>query len=204
MVRPLAAACAAHGVIAALILAIPPRRLPSAPEPHAVTVIAADAPPSPAPWVVAADLDEPAPPGPVAWPETSPAPAPRAAAPRLLRAPPVPAAAPAPSASPAVSSAPPSADALAAWRAALSDWIERHRRYPPAARFREEEGVVHLRFHLDPAGRVMHVVLEAGSGSAILDAAALSLLTGATLPAPPPGLSPAQRSVSVPIRYRLQ
>ena len=63
--------------------------------------------------------------------------------------------------------------------------------------------MVRVRFELDPAGTVRHVALEAASGSPALDAAALALLSGATLPAPPAGMDPARRSVSLPIRYRL-
>lgn len=95
-------------------------------------------------------------------------------------------------------------DIVAAWQAALSAWIERNRRYPAAARLRQEEGVVLVRFELDPAGRVLRAEIRAESGSPILDRAALRLLTGATLPAPPPTLDPARRTVLVPIRYRLQ
>ena len=93
---------------------------------------------------------------------------------------------------------------VAAWQAALSAWIERNRRYPPAARFRQEEGVVQVRFELDPAGKVLRAEVQQASGSATLDAAALTLLNGATLPAPPPDLEPARRVVSLAIRYRLE
>jgi TonB family protein len=51
---------------------------------------------------------------------------------------------------------------------------------------------------------VRHVALESPSGFPALDAAALALLAGATLPAPPAGMDPARRSVSLPIRYRLE
>jgi|GEM_PF-3795683 len=204
MALPLAVALAGHGMAAAMLLATPPRHLPPAAEPLAVAVLAEAAPiPALSPGI--ADLAEPSPPGPVTWPNASPAaPAatPRPAAPGPPR----------PSVSTTTAQTPrappfqaaPSADAINAWRAALSDWVERHRRYPPAARFRDEEGVVLLRFDLDPAGSVLRVILEKGSGSAVLDAAALALLVGASLPSPPPGLPPDQRSVSLPIRYRLR
>jgi len=93
---------------------------------------------------------------------------------------------------------------VATWQAALSAWIERNRRYPPAARFRQEEGVVHVRFELDPTGKVLRAELQQDSGSATLNAAALTLLNGATLPAPPRHLDPARRIVSLAIRYRLE
>ena len=98
----------------------------------------------------------------------------------------------------------PDAEVVAAWRAALSAWVEQNRRYPPLARFRQEEGVVQLRFELDAGGRVLRVEMQRESGSAALDAAAVALLTGATLPAPPRELAPGLRVVTLPIRYWLQ
>jgi len=209
---PLGAALALHLGLAALIAATPPRRLLPAPEPAAVDLVALPepaAPPAPEmPLAGAADLQE-AVPGPVVWPlpppalsqapapVSRPAPAPRPAA---SAAP----ATPGPAATAPVASPGASQDEIVAWQAALSAWVEHHRRYPPAARFRQEEGVVRVRFELDTAGHVRHVALESPSGSAALDAAALALLAGATLPAPPPGMDPARRSVSLPIRYRLE
>jgi protein TonB len=203
---PLGAALALHLALAALLAATPPRRLLPAPEPTAVELLAipaAEATPAPEmPLTGAADLQE-AVAGPVAWPlpppaptrapRPAPAPRPAASAPQAMTAP----AAPTPS--PGASQ-----DEIAAWQAALSAWVERHRRYPPAARFRQEEGVVRVRFELDAAGQVRHVALESPSGFPALDAAALALLAGATLPAPPAGMDPARRSVSLPIRYRLE
>jgi TonB family protein len=93
---------------------------------------------------------------------------------------------------------------VAAWRAALSAWIARNQTYPPAARHRHDQGVVQVRFSLDEGGRVVAVSVVRESGSAILDAAALALLRDAHLPAPPRRLEPARRTITVPIRYRLQ
>ncbi len=190
------AALAGHAALAALLLGHRPRPLP---EPAALPAlmlelaVSAPAPPAPAEApLVATDLAEPPPAGPVTWPAPAPRPAARpAAAPQAAAPAAIPAEAPAPS-------------ALAAWQAALLAWIEQHRRYPPAARFRQEEGVVRVRFELDPAGRVLHAEIAAESGSAALDAAALALLRGATLPAPPPGTAAAARLVTAAIRYRLQ
>ncbi len=207
---PLAAALALHLAAASALALAPLRRLPPPAEPASVTLVAAPEPeaapahdpPAEIPLTGAADLQE-AMPSPVVWPQ-HPAPARSAPAPRQVAAP--------RHASPAMASSPmaapgppvPAPSEITTWQAALSAWVERHRRYPPAARFRQEEGVVRVRFVLDPAGRVQHVALEGPSGSAALDAAALSLLAGATLPAPPPGMDPARRSVSLAIRYRLE
>jgi protein TonB len=192
---------ALHLAAVAALATAPPRRLPPAQEPAAVDLVAAPAPEPPGemPLTGAADLQE-AMPGPVAWPQSAPQaapPSPRATA-RQAGAAPSAAATPATSGPPAASQ-----QEITDWQAALSAWVERHRRYPPAARFRQEEGVVRVRFELDQAGTVRHVALENPSGSPTLDAAALALLSGATLPAPPPGMDPARRSVSLPIRYRL-
>ncbi len=207
---PLGAAVALHLAIAALLALAAHRRLAPAPEPAAVDLVSsalpAPEPPADLPLTGAADLQEAAP-GPVIWTlppvaSTPVAPTPATAPPR--RAPALrPAGVAATPVAPAQAAAA-SAGEIAAWQAALSAWVERHRRYPPAARFRQEEGVVRVRFELDPAGTVRHVAVEAPSGSPTLDAAALALLSGATMPAPPPGLDPARRSISLPIRYRLE
>lgn len=201
---PLAAALALHVAVAAALATAPPRRLAPAMEPAAVDLLTAPGPvpepPGEIPLTGAADLQE-ATPGPVLWPQpATPAPAPSRPAPAQR---PAIASVPAAAALPAPGRPAASQDDIAAWQAALSAWVERHRRYPPAARFRQEEGVVRVRFELDPAGTVRHVALESPSGSSALDAAALALLSGATLPAPPPGMEAARRSVSLPIRYRL-
>jgi protein TonB len=199
---PLAAALALHLAAVAALATAPLRRLPPATEPAAVDLMAAPAPEPPGemPLTGAADLQEAAP-GPVAWPQPAvPSPSPSRPAPAPRQA-----VASAPVAAVPLAPGPPAASPqdITAWQAALSAWVERHRRYPPAARFRQEEGVVRVRFELDPSGSVRHVAVEAPSGSATLDAAALALLSGATLPAPPPGMDAARRSVSLPIRYRL-
>ena len=206
---PVAASLGLHLAVAAALATTALRRLPLPAEPVAISLMvapepaappASPTPPADMPLTGTADLQE-ATPGPVAWPERPtpprPAPAPRQSA-----------SAPA-SSGPAISALAPAHPAatpseIAAWQAALSAWVERHRRYPPAARFRQEEGVVRVRFVLDAAGRVREAALETPSGSPALDGAALALLAGATLPAPPPGMDPALRSVSLPIRYRLE
>ncbi|HEY0421163.1 MAG TPA: energy transducer TonB [Acetobacteraceae bacterium] len=101
-------------------------------------------------------------------------------------------------------SAGPTPQDISAWRAALAAWIERHRAYPEAARRRQEQGAALVRFSLDAGGRVLEASVLRASGAESLDQAALSMLRGATLPAPPPGTDPARRVVTVSIRYRLE
>ena len=193
------AALAGHAAVAGLLLAQSPRPLP---EPSAMAALQLElAPQAAAPadsLLVATDLPEPPDPGPVTWPDPVPRPAPRPT-PR-----PATSQAAAPQAAIPAEAAAPTPSAIAAGQAALLAWIDRNRRYPPAARFRQEEGIVRIRFELDPAGRVLHAEIAATSGSQTLDAAAQALLHGATLPAPPPGTPDAARLVTAPIRYRLE
>lgn len=210
-VWPLGAAVVLHLGLAALIAGTPPRRLPPALEPLAINivVVTAPAPPPKALLVGAADLQEAAPAS-ASWPlaEALSLPAPPVPRPtpafRSVAARPAPMPSAGPSDSPTPPPIAPSSSAVADWEASLSAWVERHRRYPPAARFRQEEGIVRVRFDVDGSGAVRQVALEAPSGSPALDAAALALFTGAVLPPPPAGLDPARRTISLPIRYRLE
>ncbi|CDX23042.1 TonB family protein [Mesorhizobium plurifarium] len=74
------------------------------------------------------------------------------------------------------------------WDAKLRAWLNRHKRYPSAARARRAEGNVLVTFTVDASGRVLSARLAQSSGDADLDRAALAILQGATLPAPPPEL----------------
>lgn len=85
------------------------------------------------------------------------------------------------------------------WNALLAAWLAANRRYPDEARRRSEEGEVTIRFTVAADGRVSEVAIVKGSGSAALDAAALRMMQGATLPAP--GVEAAR---TVRIRYRLR
>jgi protein TonB len=220
MAMPLAAALAVHLAIAALLIGSPPRPLPEGAEWFSVELLpmadgaaaATVAETDVAAATGAADAVDAAPapvdvvPAVVVPAVVAPAPARQAP---IARAPSRRVAGGAVGGGASVASVPGPApgasdDAVAAWKMALSAWIDRHRRYPPAARFRGEEGVVVLRFRVDAGGVVVQVALERGSGSSVLDAAAVALLTDARLPIPPPGLRPEQHSVSAPIRYRLQ
>lgn len=96
---------------------------------------------------------------------------------------------------PAVSAA---ASIAPGWNVQLAAWLAAHKNYPAGARQRSEEGEVLIRFTVEDNGRVSAVSIDKGSGHADLDAAALAMLQGATVP--PPGVA-ATRTVR--IRYRL-
>lgn len=97
----------------------------------------------------------------------------------------------------------PGAAAVADWRAAVAAWIGAHQRYPAAARRMGVQGVATLRFLLLADGRVSGLAVATGSGSVMLDRAALAVFEGATLPPPPSGTPEAVRWITVPMRYRL-
>lgn len=85
------------------------------------------------------------------------------------------------------------------------DWLAQHRSYPRAARRAGLEGTVHVRFVIDPEGRIADATVERSSGARVLDRAALDLLGRAS---PVPGLAQfglAQAlELRLPIDYRLR
>jgi protein TonB len=74
------------------------------------------------------------------------------------------------------------------WDSRLGAWIKRHTRYPSSAKARGVEGRPYVAFTVDSYGRVLSARLSRSSGDADLDRAALAVLQGATVPAPPPEL----------------
>lgn len=76
----------------------------------------------------------------------------------------------------------------ARWESRLTAWINRHKRYPSAAKSRRAQGNVNVTFTVDASGRVMSARVARSSGDPDLDRAALDVLQGATVPAPPPEL----------------
>ncbi|AZO52184.1 MULTISPECIES: energy transducer TonB [unclassified Mesorhizobium] len=76
----------------------------------------------------------------------------------------------------------------AKWESRLTAWINRHKRYPSAAKSRRAQGNVNVTFTMDPSGRVLSARVVRSSGDAELDRAALAVLQGASVPAPPPEL----------------
>jgi protein TonB len=108
---------------------------------------------------------------------------------------PMPRAAPAPApAGPVVS---------AGYRAALSAWLESHKRYPDSARGRGEEGRAVLRFRVDRSGRVLNYGVVQGTGYPDLDGAIDSMMRGASLPPFPGDMTATDVEVSVTVRFAL-
>jgi periplasmic protein TonB len=104
--------------------------------------------------------------------------------------------------------APKSAKAAAArrgdakkWNSQLTRWLNRHKRYPKAAKARRSEGTVSVSFMVAGSGQVTSVRITGSSGDPDLDRSVLDLLQGATVPAPPEGVS---SRVNVPLRFDLR
>ncbi|MBX6328885.1 MAG: TonB family protein [Pseudolabrys sp.] len=90
--------------------------------------------------------------------------------------------------------------AIPNWKSALVAQLERHKRYPAAAR--GEQGVAELAFSVDRAGGVHDARVVRSSGSALLDRAAVDLvISAAPLPPPPPEIAGARIPIVVPVRY---
>ncbi|UVK42422.1 energy transducer TonB [Mesorhizobium sp. AR07] len=89
------------------------------------------------------------------------------------------------------------------WDSRLGAWIKRHTRYPSSARARRVEGRPYVAFTVDSSGRVLSARLTRSSGDADLDRAALAVLQGATVPAPPPELG-ARQSRTAPFVFSLR
>jgi protein TonB len=85
---------------------------------------------------------------------------------------------------------------------AIDAWIDAHLVYPESARRRGEQGAVVLRLTLAHDGRVLDADLRHGSGSDVLDDAALDLLRDARLPAAGPD-DPPRLVIDKPIRFHL-
>lgn len=170
----------------------------SRPEPEPEAAVMPDYAPSPPEELPLPDFSAPSPPPTPIPTLAQPAPRPVHPKPEPRRAPPVTAQpAPAERAAPLPAASAPAAVAPG-WNALLAAWLAANRRYPEDARRRSEEGEVTVRFTVAPDGRVSEAAVVKGSGSTALDAAALRLLQGATLPAP--GI---EATRTVRIRFRL-
>lgn len=98
---------------------------------------------------------------------------------------------------------PSSPEVSAAYRSALSAWLERHKKYPTAARQRGEQGSVVLQFRVDREGRVLSYTLLRRSGYPELDRAVDDLMQNPRLPPFPASMTQPDIEVAVTIRFGL-
>jgi protein TonB len=98
--------------------------------------------------------------------------------------------------------APPRASAaqVALWHRKIATQLEKHKRYPPAARHRT--GLAQLSFSLNRQGLVLTSRIIRSSGSAALDQEAMATVRRAQPFPPPPSNMPGERfDFTVPIRF---
>jgi periplasmic protein TonB len=99
-----------------------------------------------------------------------------------------------------VPTAPKPAPAIARWQQAIVTRLARFQRYPTQAK--GATGVVTLSFSIDRQGHVLNSKIIKSSGSAVLDAEALSLPTrAAPLPSPPAAVPDSDLTFSLPIHF---
>ncbi len=92
--------------------------------------------------------------------------------------------------------------AEATWQSRLMAHLEKHKRYPAAARLRRERGTAYVRFTIDAKGAVLSAMLARSSGYPELDREAVAMTRRASpVPAPPPG---AQTDITAPIRFNVR
>jgi protein TonB len=92
------------------------------------------------------------------------------------------------------------APAIASWHQAVVARLERFQRYPAQAK--GATGVANLSFSIDRQGHVLNSQIIKSSGSAVLDAEALSLMTrAAPLPPPPAAVPDTDLTFVLPIRF---
>jgi protein TonB len=91
---------------------------------------------------------------------------------------------------------------LASWQSALAAHLDRHKRYPSAARANGATGTVLLVIAIDRGGNVIAASVGRSSGTAVLDSEGTALAQRASpVPAPPPEVSGNRITLSVPVRF---
>jgi periplasmic protein TonB len=95
--------------------------------------------------------------------------------------------------------------AIQTFQVRLLRHLNRHKRYPPGARARRQQGVVYVRFVMDRRGNVLSALLEKACGFDTLNAEGLALLKRAQpLPIPPPEMEGNSIEMIVPVDFSLR
>lgn len=202
---------------AAVMIDLAPLPAPPAPAPPEPVVE-----PEPQPQLMPAP--PPPPPPEIALPQVEPSPAPKPAVVLARKPPPKvkpverlpearleqppPDAPPVAAAPPAPATAPPAVNSgavRASWEERLVGWLQRYKRYPRLAQEQRQEGTVYLRFTMDRQGRVLASQIQRGSGYSLLDEEVAALIQRAQpLPAPPPEVTGAQITLTLPVQFSLR
>jgi protein TonB len=96
-------------------------------------------------------------------------------------------------------------NAVPSWKRQVVGILERNKRYPPTARARNEQGTAQIAFSLNREGRVVSSRIVKSSGSSTLDVESLELVKRAEpFPPPPPELTGALISLTVPVRFNIR
>jgi TonB family protein len=90
----------------------------------------------------------------------------------------------------------------AAWMGKLKQWWDLHSFYPKEASQTNEGGNVKVRIFIASDGQVTSIDVVQGSGSSVLDAAALAVFRNAHLPPFPPGTPVQPADLVVTLHYR--
>src|SRR5262245_8635484 len=109
------------------------------------------------------------------------------------------------SAAPEAGTAASTARSIVSWQNSVMLQINRHKRYPAAARSQDAQGVVQVRILIDRGGRLMSSEVVGSSGSQLLDEEALEILKRASpLPPLPVGVQGETLNLNIPIRFRIK
>ena len=90
----------------------------------------------------------------------------------------------------------------AAWLGKLKQWWDQRSVYPKEASQTNEGGSVTVRIAIAADGQVTSIEVVQGSGSSVLDTAAVAVFRNAHLPPFPPGTPPQPADVVVTLHYR--
>lgn len=96
------------------------------------------------------------------------------------------------------------ANAIPTWKRLVARKLERNKKYPSAARAREEKGVAQLEFSVDRQGHLKSSRIVKSSGSDALDRETLELVKRAEpFAAPPSAMTGDEVFLVVPIRFNI-
>lgn len=96
-------------------------------------------------------------------------------------------------------------EAAMSWQKSLVFHLNKHKKYPHAARSNGHEGVANVSFTIDRSGKVISVHLDKSSGSDLLDQEAIEVLNRASpFPTPPSDVPNLTINLSLPIQFRIK